>query len=434
MEWEAMRAAVSSQNMDHINFQAFPAARLGHSNTLLYTRPQTTHHHTFPKGTMSGRQMADPKPNTAERLPSSYGPHGQPNALASSFDESLLRPAYQPSYASFQSTTEQFSSSFDELVNLPDELPSNTSSWSTDRSQTPSQSAWDFTSSASTHMVIPPVDTKIAPSSLIVPPVVDPDEFDNITDEQWYRSVGPSPASPASTYPFGPLTPADIDAKESVARYDDGAPLFGGACAHKDSAVGLYTSGIPDLAEVPDLGTQYNATELVPQYSLLFSDHAPSGNTILQSESDTPPDLIPVIGPDGFIQDYAIQPHTTFNNPFSSPHDAHERSNSLTDNDDYRSITPETPARSITTQPDSTATAGAAHRLTRDAFLLEHRRAGISYKEIKRRGRFREAESTLRGRVRVLTKEKWQRVRKPEWFDDDVCPPFLMAAIQISAC
>ena len=62
----------------------------------------------------------------------------------------------------------------------------------------------------------------------------------------------------------------------------------------------------------------------------------------------------------------------------------------------------------------------AALRRERDAFLLSMRRKGHSYREIKRRGRFREAESTLRGRVRVLTKDKSQRVRKPEWTDDDV--------------
>ena len=55
-----------------------------------------------------------------------------------------------------------------------------------------------------------------------------------------------------------------------------------------------------------------------------------------------------------------------------------------------------------------------------DEYLLEMREAGHSYKEIKRRGRFRQAESTLRGRIRVLTKEKWERVRKPRWSANDV--------------
>lgn len=56
----------------------------------------------------------------------------------------------------------------------------------------------------------------------------------------------------------------------------------------------------------------------------------------------------------------------------------------------------------------------------RNAFLIESKRHGLSYKDIKRLGGFKEAESTLRGRFRTLTKTKDQRVRKPRWHDKDV--------------
>lgn len=56
----------------------------------------------------------------------------------------------------------------------------------------------------------------------------------------------------------------------------------------------------------------------------------------------------------------------------------------------------------------------------KDAFLVRSKRAGMSYKEIKEKGRFSEAESTLRGRYRTLTKRKELRVRKPEWKTKDV--------------
>ena len=56
----------------------------------------------------------------------------------------------------------------------------------------------------------------------------------------------------------------------------------------------------------------------------------------------------------------------------------------------------------------------------RDSMLVDLRRKGHSYKEIKRMGRFREAESTLRGRLRTLTKDKTERVRKPKWNRRDV--------------
>ncbi|KAL2854239.1 hypothetical protein BJY01DRAFT_243767 [Aspergillus pseudoustus] len=56
----------------------------------------------------------------------------------------------------------------------------------------------------------------------------------------------------------------------------------------------------------------------------------------------------------------------------------------------------------------------------RNALLIEYKRRGLSYKDIKRIGGFKEAESTLRGRFRTLTKSKEQRVRKPQWQENDV--------------
>ncbi|KAJ5114501.1 hypothetical protein NUU61_000260 [Penicillium alfredii] len=57
---------------------------------------------------------------------------------------------------------------------------------------------------------------------------------------------------------------------------------------------------------------------------------------------------------------------------------------------------------------------------TRNAFLIDCKRRGLSYKDIKRIGGFKEAESTLRGRFRTLTKSKEQRVRKPKWQEKDI--------------
>jgi hypothetical protein len=57
---------------------------------------------------------------------------------------------------------------------------------------------------------------------------------------------------------------------------------------------------------------------------------------------------------------------------------------------------------------------------SRDDFLVRQKKAGLTYKEIKAQGGFSEAESTLRGRYRNLTKRKEERVRKPEWQDRDV--------------
>ena len=47
----------------------------------------------------------------------------------------------------------------------------------------------------------------------------------------------------------------------------------------------------------------------------------------------------------------------------------------------------------------------------------------MTYREIRKQGNFKEAESTLRGRYRTLTKCKEARVRKPEWQEKDVRKP-----------
>lgn len=59
-------------------------------------------------------------------------------------------------------------------------------------------------------------------------------------------------------------------------------------------------------------------------------------------------------------------------------------------------------------------------REAQNRFLVTARRAGKPYKEIRALGNFREAESTLRGRFRDLTKRKNERVRKPVWTRRDV--------------
>jgi hypothetical protein len=65
-------------------------------------------------------------------------------------------------------------------------------------------------------------------------------------------------------------------------------------------------------------------------------------------------------------------------------------------------------------------------RNARDELLVQLRLRGLSYREIKFKGGYIEAESTLRGRFRTLTKEKIDRVRKPQWHPEDVRPhPFL---------
>jgi hypothetical protein len=75
------------------------------------------------------------------------------------------------------------------------------------------------------------------------------------------------------------------------------------------------------------------------------------------------------------------------------------------------------------TQPDPLSVRGgegSRRDTSRDLELLDLRSRGISYREIKKQYGFKEAESTLRGRVRALTKSKDLRVRRPIWTSRDV--------------
>ena len=71
-------------------------------------------------------------------------------------------------------------------------------------------------------------------------------------------------------------------------------------------------------------------------------------------------------------------------------------------------------------KPANLGSSPRSERLEKDDYLIKAREAGKTYKEIREQGNFREAESTLRGRYRTLTKHKDERVRKPEWEDKDV--------------
>lgn len=59
-------------------------------------------------------------------------------------------------------------------------------------------------------------------------------------------------------------------------------------------------------------------------------------------------------------------------------------------------------------------------RTMEDQILLDGKRSGLTYKEIRKRMPSKIAESTLRGRYRSLTKARKDRVRKPVWTKNDV--------------
>lgn len=73
-------------------------------------------------------------------------------------------------------------------------------------------------------------------------------------------------------------------------------------------------------------------------------------------------------------------------------------------------------------------------RSEKDEFLVKHKQAGMTYREIRKKGGFTEAESTLRGRFRTLTKPKEARVRKPEFQEIDVSILFFVILCNLPRC
>jgi hypothetical protein len=91
---------------------------------------------------------------------------------------------------------------------------------------------------------------------------------------------------------------------------------------------------------------------------------------------------------------------------------------------EQKSLPPDTPAISVkietTTSINRTKINQITRRESKDEFLVKSKLAGMSYRDIRRQGGFTEAESTLRGRFRTLTKDKAERVRRPTWDENDV--------------
>ncbi|KAI8721249.1 hypothetical protein NCS52_00572100 [Fusarium sp. LHS14.1] len=59
-------------------------------------------------------------------------------------------------------------------------------------------------------------------------------------------------------------------------------------------------------------------------------------------------------------------------------------------------------------------------RASKDRYLLDRRADGYTYREIQQAGGFEEAEPTLRGRWRTLTKDPQHRLRSPTWTHNDI--------------
>jgi hypothetical protein len=121
---------------------------------------------------------------------------------------------------------------------------------------------------------------------------------------------------------------------------------------------------------------------------------------------------------------------TKYSSPeITAPYSAYPRSQTMrgTAKKSSTSTSPRRPRKPIPT--GASASAAATNAATPDKYdetdsmLVALRQQGVSYKTIKSKLGLDEAESTLRGRYRTLTKPKNERLRKPVWDPADVGPP-----------
>ncbi len=156
------------------------------------------------------------------------------------------------------------------------------------------------------------------------------------------------------------------------------------------------------------------------------SSGSKKSNTTMSTGSRKPRKQLPDKAPRARY--HPIQPHPDPPSPSPSPSSRKAHRRGGTSKLKHRGSAPMTktqlPNRS---SPASGAQSlpSMAERSAKDEFLVQCKGTGMTYKEIRRKGGFSEAESTLRGRYRTLTKKKEERVRKPEWSAQDVSLPIL---------
>ncbi|RYO81253.1 hypothetical protein DL766_000269 [Monosporascus sp. MC13-8B] len=83
-------------------------------------------------------------------------------------------------------------------------------------------------------------------------------------------------------------------------------------------------------------------------------------------------------------------------------------------------LKPRPEGSALSEAPSGALPSQSTRRSEKDEFLIRSKESGMKYREIREKGGFKEAESTLRGRYRSLTKSKEARVRNPQWQENDL--------------
>ncbi|KAJ5719852.1 hypothetical protein N7493_006730 [Penicillium malachiteum] len=178
--------------------------------------------------------------------------------------------------------------------------------------------------------------------------------------------------------------PADYLHQPHLSQPIQSSPVAAGATTHMPTALTLPAIAVPEVPSYANISAHQNT-----------SFHSCDGNPGTEMASTS------FVGP-------VHQEHNTINNMTSHLQSATQMP-ATSSSYPQPHLTFPSPIRNTLQSDDA-----------RNSLLVEWKRSGLSYKDIKRIGNFKEAESTLRGRYRTLTKAKERRVRKPKWQDKDI--------------
>ena len=256
------------------------------------------------------------------------------------------------------------------------------------------------------------IDTSpLLPTPQVLPGEVDVFKYEPIEMEEWLKAPTEYTSSPPDT----------------ASSPTDGGPSTPPSFAYVNPGLRRYSS-YSDTDEIVHHAFAQNSFQpalekLYPERYETFPQYPP-GPLPLDSQSFSIPGWT-FAPPHGLPSQAAInrfQPEPVSASPqdiehpsfIPRPHSSYSTSSASTDE---ATEDQQLPVASPAAAPEPASTVDTVKR---NDLLLDLRNKGHSYKDIKRIGKFREAESTLRGRVRMLTKEKWERVRKPQWKPADL--------------
>ncbi|KAK0366536.1 hypothetical protein LTR91_004749 [Friedmanniomyces endolithicus] len=253
------------------------------------------------------------------------------------------------------------------------------------------------------------------------------EDFSPISDDDWaHASIEyevPSPASAASMVD-SPVTPEFSGGAES---YND---RFLGGGLHVNNPAGLACAQEMDFGAKPFVPPVRRSAERDALRIHGYDHHLGTPMSVHINQSADPYAETAIAAADhtyrlpafhgGRISDAHLSAHQLMiQPPIFAGHDMFRGSHlSISDSDDASSLRSRPSVQKHA--PLVTTAEETARARERDEILVQRRSEGWTYRKIKNHYRFPEAEPTLRGRHRMLTKEKEERVRRPVWTRRDV--------------